>query len=116
MPEGIPKMTNKSQQPATKKVVVTGLGMVTPLGVGKEEFGRKLFAGECAIDTIKSFDTNAFTSHLGAEVTNFSPRDFISVKNLRRMDKISLMAAASARLALEDAGIKINSTDRKSGV
>ena len=105
-------MSKKSQQPTTKKVVVTGLGMVTPLGVGKEEFGQRLFAGECAIDTIKSFDTNAFTSHLGAEVANFSPRDFISVKNLRRMDKISLMAAASARLALEDAGIKINSANR----
>src|SRR4030066_485906 len=112
MPEGVLKMSKESQQSTTKKVVVAGLGMVSPLRVGKEEFGRRLFAGECAIDTIKSFDTSAFTSHFGAEVANFSPRDFISVKNLRRMDKISLMAAASARLALEDAGIKINSTNR----
>src|SRR4030042_3251584 len=112
MPEGVPQMSKKNQQPTIKKVVVTGLGMVTPLGVGKEEFGQRLFAGDCGIDTIKSFDTNAFTSHLGAEVTNFSPRDFISVKNLRRMDKISLMAAAAARLALEEAGIKINSANR----
>ena len=78
--------------------------MVTPLGIGKEEFGRKLFAGETGIAEIKSFDTSSFPSHLGAEVTNFNPRDFISVKNMRRMDKISLMTAASARLALEDAG------------
>jgi 3-oxoacyl-[acyl-carrier-protein] synthase II len=105
-------MNKKDQKPTTQRVVVTGIGMVTPLGVGKEEFGRRLFAGECAIDTIKSFDTNAFTSHLGAEVDNFSPRDFISVKNLRRMDKISLMAATSARLALEDAAIKIDLANR----
>jgi 3-oxoacyl-[acyl-carrier-protein] synthase II len=105
-------MSKENQQPASQRVVVTGIGMVTPLGVGKEEFGRRLFAGDSAIDTIKSFDTSAFTSHLGAEVANFLPRDFISVKNLRRMDKISLMTTASARLALEDAGIKIDSANR----
>ena len=80
---------NRRTHKATK-VVVTGLGMVTPLGIGKEEFGRRLFAGECAIDKIKSFDTSSFKSHLGAEVTDFVPRDFISVKNLRRMDRTSL--------------------------
>ena len=95
-----------------RRVVVTGIGMVTPLGIGKEEFGRRLFAGDCAIDTIKTFDTGSFPSHLGAEVTNFTPRDFISVKNLRRMDKIALMTAASARLALEDAGMQITDENR----
>jgi len=95
-----------------RRVVVTGIGMVTPLGIGKEEFGRRLFAGDCAIDTIKTFDTSSFPSHLGAEVTNFTPRDFISVKNLRRMDKIALMTAASTRLALEDAGMQITDENR----
>jgi len=95
-----------------RRVVITGIGMVTPLGIGKEEFGRRLFAGDSAIDTIKSFDTATFPSHLGAEVTNFAPRDFISVKNLRRMDKIALMTAASARMALDDAGIKITEGNR----
>jgi 3-oxoacyl-[acyl-carrier-protein] synthase II len=95
-----------------RRVVVTGIGMVTPLGIGKEEFGRRLFASDCAIDTIKTFDTSSFPSHLGAEVTNFTPRDFISVKNLRRMDKIALMTAASSRLALEDAGMQITDENR----
>jgi len=95
-----------------RRVVVTGIGMVTPLGIGKEEFGSRLFAGDCAIDTIKSFDTSNYPSHLGAEVTNFTPRDFISVKNLRRMDKIALMTAASARMALDDAGIQITEVNR----
>jgi len=105
-------MDKNRQMDNAKRVVVTGIGMVTPLGIGKEEFGRKLFAGDCAIDTIKTFDTSSFPSHLGAEVTNFTPRDFISVKNLRRMDKIALMTAASARLALEDAGMKITDENR----
>jgi len=99
---------NKGQQAdSAKRVVVTGIGMVTPLGIRKEEFGRRLFAGDCAVAEIKSFDTGSFLSHLGAEVTSFSPRDFISVKNIRRMDKTSLMTAASARMALEDAGVQI---------
>ena len=104
---------NKGQKTdSAKRVVVTGIGMVTPLGIGKEEFGRKLFSGETAIAEIKSFDTASFPSHLGAEVANFNPRDFISVKNIRRMDKIALMTAASSRLALEDAGIQITAENR----
>jgi len=105
-------MDKNRQMDNARRVVVTGIGMVTPIGVGKEEFGRRLFAGDCAIDTIKSFDTSTFPSHLGAEVTNFAPRDFISVKNLRRMDKIALMTAASARMALDDAGVKITEGNR----
>ena len=105
-------MSKENQTDNTQRVVVTGIGMVTPLGIGKEEFGQRLFSGETGIAEIKSFDTGTFGSHLGAEVANFNPRDFISVKNIRRMDKISLMAAASARLALQDAGMEVNSENR----
>jgi 3-oxoacyl-[acyl-carrier-protein] synthase II len=105
-------MNKEQQTDSARRVVVTGIGMVTPLGIGKEEFGRKLFSGETAISEIKSFDTGSFPSHLGAEVANFNPRDFISVKNMRRMDKIALMTAASSRLALEDAGIQITDENR----
>ena len=112
MKEGVPSMNKEQQTDSAKRVVVTGIGMVTPLGIGKEEFGRRLFCGETAIAEIKSFDTSSFSSHLGAEVTNFNPRDFISVKNMRRMDKTSLMTAASSRLALEDAGVQITQENR----
>ena len=105
-------MDKNIQMDNARRVVVTGIGMVTPLGIGKEEFSRRLFAGDCAIDTIKAFDTGSFPSRLGAEVTNFTPRDFISVKNLRRMDKIALMTAASARIALENAEIQITDENR----
>jgi 3-oxoacyl-[acyl-carrier-protein] synthase II len=105
-------MNKEQQTDSARRVVVTGIGMVTPLGIGKEEFGPKLFSGETAIAEIKSFDTSTFGSHMGAEVTNFNPRDFISVKNIRRMDKIALMTAASARMALEDAGIQITDENR----
>ena len=105
-------MNKEQQTDGARRVVVTGIGMVTPLGIGKEEFGKRIFSGETGIAEIKSFDTGTFGSHLGAEVTNFSPRDFISVKNIRRMDKIALMTAAAARMALEDAGIRVSLENR----
>ncbi|MGD0275391.1 MAG: beta-ketoacyl-[acyl-carrier-protein] synthase family protein [Syntrophales bacterium] len=95
-----------------KRVVVTGIGMVTPLGIGKEDFSKRLFSGDSAISDITSFDTSAFPSHLGAEVTNFSARDFISIKTLRRMDRISQMTTAAVRLALDDAGLNVSIDNR----
>jgi 3-oxoacyl-[acyl-carrier-protein] synthase II len=91
----------------SKRVVVSGIGMVTPLGIGKESFTPALFQGNSGIRNIAAFDTTPFTSHRGAEVNDFSPRDFISLKNLRRMDRLSQMVVASVRMALEDADIRI---------
>jgi len=86
-------------------VVVTGVGMVTPLGVGKNTFSRKLFKGDSGICPITSFDTSRFSSSLGAQVSDFTPIDFISKKNLRKMDRLSRLAAASSRMAIDDAGV-----------
>lgn len=105
-------MMDRKEEKENQRIVVTGIGMVTPLGIGKKEFCRRLFAGETAVDTIQSFDTAELPSHCGAEVTDFNPRDFISVKNIRRMDRISLFTAAAARLALDDAGLQINEGNR----
>ncbi|MEE9913377.1 MAG: beta-ketoacyl-[acyl-carrier-protein] synthase family protein [Deltaproteobacteria bacterium] len=105
-------MDKNYSAPDHERIVVTGLGMVTPLGAGRDEFSRRLFAGECAIDVVQAFDTRAATSHLAAEVRDFTPRDFISVKNLRRMDRTSLMTTASARMALEDAGLAVTTDNR----
>ncbi len=105
-------MEPENHLPDNMRIVVTGLGMVTPLGAGKTEFADKLFAGASGIDTIRAFDTSAAASSLGAEVRGFTPRDFISVKNLRRMDRTSLLTTASARMALEDAGITVNLENR----
>jgi 3-oxoacyl-[acyl-carrier-protein] synthase II len=95
-----------------ESVVITGIGMVTPLGTGKDVFSQKLFRGDSGISPITAFDTSRFRSRLGAEVHGFIPRDFISVKNLRRMDRISSMTAASARMATEDAGFYIDASNR----
>ena len=95
-----------------RRVVVTGLGMVTPIGIAKESFSSMLFDGESGIRPIASFDTSRFSSRYGAEVLEFHPNEYISTKNLRKMDRISRMAAASARMAIDDAGVTINHANR----
>ena len=95
-----------------KRVVVSGLGLVTPLGTGKREFTSNLCEGRSGINPIGAFDTSRFPSRLGAAVTDFDPKNFVSLKNRRRMDRLSLMATASARMALDDAGVAINPASR----
>ncbi len=69
-----------------RRVAITGIGMVTPLGAGKDAFARALWAGRTGIGEITSFPTTSLASHLGAECRSFAPRDFISLKNLRKME------------------------------
>jgi len=85
---------------------------VSPLGTGRAEFARRLFAGRSGIRPIEAFATDRFPSRLGAEVAGFNPKDHISIKNRRRMDRLSLMATASARMALEDAGLAVTDANR----
>ena len=96
----------------SKRVVVTGVGMATPLGIGKTEFMEQLFSGACGIRPITLFDTSCFVSHLGAEVMGFTARDFLRPAGIRRMDRLSQMIAASARMALDDAGMTISASNR----
>jgi 3-oxoacyl-[acyl-carrier-protein] synthase II len=95
-----------------KRVVVTGVGMVTPLGAGKDTFHRKLIGGNSGISPITAFNTSRFSAKLGAEVSDFNPKEFVSLKNLRKMDRLSRMTAASARMALEDAGVSVDTANR----
>ena len=99
-----------------RRVVVTGMGMVTPLGVGKDRFREALWRGETGIREIAAFPTDGFGSHLGAEIRAFQPRDFISLKNLRKMDRLSAMTTASVRMALDDAGIPVQRFEARDGL
>ena len=97
----------------SRRVVVTGMGLVTPLGIGRKAFAGNLFDGGCGIRPIQGFDTAPFKSHLGGEVGNFSPVDFIAPRTLRRMDRLSQMVTASACMTIDDAGIDMADADRK---
>ena len=95
-----------------KRVVVTGLGLVTPLGVGQDAFMRRLCDGGSGVRPITAFDTARFESKSAALVVDFAPLDFIRPATLRRMDRLSQMSVAAARMALDDAGLQIGPHNR----
>jgi len=95
-----------------KRVVITGVGMVSPLGVGKEIFADQLFGGGCGIRPISLFDTARFTAKTAAEIVDFNAKDFIRPAGIRRMDRLSQAIAASARMALDDAGLGVGPHNR----
>jgi len=88
--------------PATR-VVVTGLGVVSPLGNDIDTFWRRLVAGESGIGPITRFDTSDYKVHIAAEVKDFDAEDFIDKRQVRRLDLFSRYAVAAAKLAAADA-------------
>lgn len=95
-----------------RRVVITGMGLVTPLGIGRQTVAEGLFAGISGIRPIERFDTAPFSSHLGGEVRDFHPMDFIAARTFRRMDRLSQMVTAAARMAVEDARIDLATQDK----
>ncbi len=92
----------------TRRVVVTGLGMVTPLGTGVEKNWEAVCSGTSGIGPITKFDTTGFASRIAGEVKDFKSQDFMDKQQIRRFDIFIHYAVASARMAMEDSGLKIN--------
>jgi len=92
----------------TRRVVVTGLGMVTPLGTGVEKNWEAACSGTSGIGPITKFDTTGFASRIAGEVKDFRSKDFMDKQQIRRFDIFIHYAVASARMAMEDSGLKIN--------
>lgn len=100
-----------------KRIVITGLGVVSSIGIGKEKFWSALIAGKSGITQISSFDTQNFPTHFGGEVKDFSPQDFIDQTNLPRYGRGSQLLIAAAKLAIKDAQLDLGKFDnRKVGV
>ena len=92
-----------------RRVVVTGLGMVTPLGTGVEKNWEALCAGKSGIGPITKFDASEYKSRIAGEVTDFKSEDFMDKQQIRRFDIFIHYGVASARMAMEDSGLKIDS-------
>src|SRR5882672_2487374 len=90
-----------------KRVVVTGIGLVSPLGNTTEETWAGLLAGRSGVDYITRFDTSQHTVKFAAETKNFDPLKFIEKKELKKMDYFIYFAVAAAREALDDSGLKV---------
>src|SRR5256886_17377566 len=86
-----------------RRVVVTGLGAVTPIGAGAPSTWRAAVAGESGIDFIRSFDASEFPVRIAAEVTDFDPSQVASSKDARRLDRNVLLSLGAAREAVSDA-------------
>lgn len=91
-----------------KRVVVTGAGAVSPLGIGAPTLWEGLLAGRSGIAEIEGFDVSDLEVRIGGEVRNFDPKDYIDAKLAKRMDRFSHFSVASAAEALKDAGYTID--------
>jgi len=91
----------------TKRVVVTGVGMITPLGVGVQESWDGLLAGRSGIRKITHFDASNFPTQIAGEVEGFSAEDYIESKEIKKMDRFIHLAVAAASISLADSGLKI---------
>lgn len=95
-----------------RKVVVTGLGLISPVGTGKEKFWQALLEGRSGIKRIEAFDPSDFDSQIAGEVRDFDVEKFLSRKEARRMDRFSQFAVCASMMAIEDAGLDVTRVDR----
>ena len=91
-----------------RRVVVTGLGLVTPVGIGVEETWSALCAGKSGVGEITRFDASGFQTRIAAEVKGFKPEDFMGKKDAKRFEPFISFAVAAARMALDDSGLVID--------
>ena len=96
----------------SRRVVITGLGLVTPLGIGVDESWAALCAGKSGIGEITRFDASKYTTKIAAEVKGFNPEDFLPKKDAKRNQLFISYAIAASRMAVEDSGMTI---DEKNG-
>lgn len=94
-----------------KRVVVTGMGVITPIGKSVQEFWDGILHNKVGIAPITGFDTSEYKAKLSAEVMDFNPKDYIEPKKAKRMDRFSQFAVAAANEAMEDSGLDVSKED-----
>ena len=95
-----------------RRVVVTGMGVVSPIGNTVDEFWNHLMEGYCGIKETTAFDTTDYKWKLSAQDDDFDPQNYMDRKSARRMERFSQFAVAAAAQAIEDAGLDLEKEDR----
>jgi 3-oxoacyl-[acyl-carrier-protein] synthase II len=98
--------------PTSRRVAVTGIGLVTPIGAGRDEVWEGLLAGRSGFAPVGSFDASRFNAQIGAEVRGFDPASWVRTLDAGRLGRASQLAVAAARMALQDAGLDRFAADR----
>jgi 3-oxoacyl-[acyl-carrier-protein] synthase II len=99
--------------PYSRRVVITGIGAITPIGIGTEGLWQGLQARRSVVGPITRFDPGPFRSRIAAEVAGFHPTDFLEERRVKRLDRFGQFSIAAARLALEDARLDLAREDRE---
>lgn len=95
----------------SRRVVITGVGMISPLGIGTAQNWKSLIEGRSGIGRITRFDTTDYPSTIAGEVKNFQPADYIPKKDIKKMDLFIQYAIAASDFAVQDSGLKIDSSN-----
>src|ERR687889_2458959 len=91
----------------SRRVVVTGVGLVSPLGIGTQANWQALCAGRSGIGPITRFDASQYSARIAGEVKDFDPLQFIEKKDVKKMDVFIQLAIAASQFAVDDAGLTI---------
>lgn len=98
---------------APRRVAITGIGAITPIGIGREACWSGIRAERSAVGSVTRFDASIFRSQNAAEVNDFRPEDHLEARRARRLDRFGQFSVAGARLALADSGIRLEAEDRE---
>ena len=96
-----------------ERVVITGLGVIAPNGIGKERFWQANINGKSGISLIESFDTSQLETRIGGIVKDFEPLQYIERSLLEKLDRFAQFGIAGAKMAVEDANLSLADEDRK---
>ncbi|HWR38663.1 MAG TPA: beta-ketoacyl-ACP synthase II [Patescibacteria group bacterium] len=94
-----------------KRVVITGMGAITPVGIGTDAFWQGLLAGKSGIGRITRFDPTDYATQIAGEVKDFDPTQYIDKKEAKRMDRVTQFAVAAAKMAIEDSKLNLEQED-----
>ncbi len=99
-----------------RRVVITGMGIISPLGIGVDEYWQSLSTGRSGVGPITQFDASGYKVRIAAEVKGFEPTDYVDRKSARRMDRFAQLSVAAAGMAAENAGLDVAADAENIGV
>ncbi|MBU2541851.1 MAG: beta-ketoacyl-[acyl-carrier-protein] synthase family protein [Candidatus Omnitrophica bacterium] len=95
------------------RTVITGIGVISPIGIGKDEYWQSIMDGKSGFKPITLFDTSDLKVKIGGEISNFNPKQILNTQNIMDLDRATLLLSSAVKLAIDDAKLDINETNTK---